>query len=95
MAGYWIIRSSACRDQVVADEYSKLWGEIENQYGAKVIAGHGDHQTDEGDDFPRILIVEFPAYQDALECYNDPDYAVAREFAFKAYQRELVIVDGA
>ena len=94
MAGYWIVRASACLDQAAADEYSKLWGEIANRYRAKTIAGRGDHQTVEGEYRPRILIIEIPTYQDALDCYNDPDYAVAMEFALKAYQRELVIIDG-
>lgn len=94
MAGYWIVRASACRNQEAADEYSRLWGEIANRYRAKVIAGRGHHQTVEGEHRARILIIEFPTYQDALDCYHDPDYTAAMEFALKAYQRELVIIDG-
>ncbi len=69
MAGYWIVRASACRAQEAAAEYSKLWGEIANRCRAKIIAGRGDHQTVEGEHRPRILIIEFPTYQNALDCY--------------------------
>jgi len=94
MSGYWIIRASASRDQEAADEYVRLWGEICERYQAKVLASRGDHETVEGEDWPRNLVIEFPTYRDALACYNDPDYAAAIEFVKKAYDRELVIVDG-
>ena len=94
MAGYWIVRSTASRDKEAADEYVKLWSEIFPRYGAKVIASRGSHTTMEGEDRARNLIIEFPTYQDALDCYNDPDYTEAVEFVKKAFDRELVIIDG-
>ncbi len=95
MAGYFMIRSTNVRDQVAFDEYSKLWKPIAEKYGAQFIAGRGvRHETREGDDYPRNLIVEFPSYDQAVACYDDPDYKVALGLAQKAYEhRELVIVE--
>jgi uncharacterized protein (DUF1330 family) len=94
MAGYWIVRSTASQDKEAAEEYARLWNEISPRYGAKVIVSRGSHETMEGEDRPRNLIIEFPTYQDALDCYKDPDYTAAIEFVKKAFDRELVIIDG-
>ena len=95
MAGYFIIRSTNVRDQEAFNEYAKLWQPIAQKYAAKFIAGRGvRHETREGDDYPRNLIVEFSSYEQALACYDDPDYKVALGLATKAYEhRELVIVE--
>ena len=95
MAGYFMIRSTNVADQAAFDEYAKLWAPIAAKYGAKFIAGRGvRHETREGDDYPRNSIVEFPSYEQALACYDDPDYQEALGLAHRAYeQRELVIVE--
>lgn len=93
MAAYWMVRGGEIKDQQALQEYGALWGPIAERYRAKVIA-RGDHRTPEGVDYPRVLIVEFPDYQQAVACYEDADYKQAMVFANKAYDRELTIVDG-
>ncbi len=94
MAGYWIVLGSAIKDPAAYDEYARLWGPIAEKYSARMVAARGRHETREGEDHPRVLIVEFPSYEDALACYDDPDYQAALPFASKGYDRELVIVEG-
>lgn len=94
MAGYWIVHGSAIKDQAAFDEYASRWGPIAKKYGARVLSGPGRHETREGEDHTRILIVEFPSYAQALTCYDDPDYQQAIPFAAKAYDRKLVIAEG-
>ncbi len=94
MAGYWIVRASASTDSEATETYSRLWKPIAEKYQAKILASSGQHKTVEGEDRPRNLVVEFPSYQAALDCYYDPDYTIAAEFALKAYDRDLVIVEG-
>ena len=95
MARYFMIRSTNVRDQQAFEEYAKLWAPIAEKYRAKFIAGRGvRHETREGDDYPRNLIVQFSSYEQPLACYDDPDYKVALDMAQKAYEhRELVIVE--
>ena len=93
MAGYWMVRTTEIRDQDAIEQYRKLWPDIGSRYNAKILASRGEHKTVEGEDKPRNLLVEFPTYQDALDCYNDPDYAVAIEYMKKACDRELVIIE--
>ncbi len=41
-----------------------------------------------------MVIVEFSSYEQAVACYDDPEYRESLPYAFKAYDRELVIVEG-
>ena len=93
MAGYWIIRGTV-KDSDAFDKYSKLWAPLAQKYGARFLAGAGQHQTREGTDQPRVAIVEFDSYAQAVACYDDPDYQASLEWALKAYDRELTIVEG-
>ncbi|MCH9670944.1 MAG: DUF1330 domain-containing protein [Gammaproteobacteria bacterium] len=92
MAGYWIIKGTI-KDQAAFDEYSKLWAPIAKKYQAEFIIPGTQHQTREGRDYSRVAVVKFPSYDQALACYDDADYQASLEWAFKAYDRELVIVD--
>ena len=94
MSGYWMVKATSASDQAAAEEYVKLWKPIAEKYQAKVLASAGQHQTMEGEDKPRNLLIEFPSYQDALDCYNDPDYVAAMEYVNKAFVRDLVIIEG-
>ena len=46
----------------------------------------------------RVLIIEFPSYEQARACYDDADYQAAMRHAMEAYDpeqpRELVVVEG-
>ena len=94
MPGYWMVRASASRDDEAAAQYGQLWGAIAEKYGAKVIAGKGESDTVEGPTYPRNLIVEFPSYAAAHECYHSDDYAPLLALALMAFERELVILEG-
>ena len=94
MAGYWVVRGSAIKDEAAFEEYAKMWPPIGQRYGAELLAGKGAIDTREGPEFKRHLIIRFASYEQALACYEDPDYQAAMEFALKAYDRELVILDG-
>ena len=73
MAGYWIVRSSRIENQAAFDEYAGRWAPIAEKYGARFIAGReGAHETREGEDFARVLLVEFPSYEQARAAYDDP-----------------------
>lgn len=89
----WLVRSGEIKDQAALEEYGQRWGAIAERFGAKVIA-RGDHQTPEGPHYPRVLIVAFPSYQQALACYQDSQYQEAMVFADRAFDRELTIIDG-
>jgi uncharacterized protein (DUF1330 family) len=93
MAAYWMIRSGEIKDEEALNQYQSLWPDIAARFEAKIIA-RGEHKTPEGPDFPRVLIVEFPGYQQAIACYEDAEYQEAVVHANKAFDREMTIIDG-
>ncbi len=93
MAAYWMVRSGEIKDQAALEEYGRRWSAIAERFQARVIA-RGEHQTPEGRDSPRVLIVEFPSYSQAIACYEDAEYQQAIVFANRAFDRELTIING-
>ena len=94
MAGYWVIHGSEVKDQEAFDEYARLAIPVIEKYEATIVAGRNRHQTREGAERARILIIEFPSYDQAIACYDDMEYQAAIEYAHRAYDRELAIVEG-
>lgn len=94
MAGYWIVRGAEIRDAEALQEYGKLWPDIAARFGAEVIAGKGRVETREGPQYARQLIVRFESYEQALACYESPEYQVAMKLALQSSERELSIVEG-
>ncbi len=92
MAGYWIVRGGDIKDTEALAAYVEAWKPLAQKYGAQIISGA--LQTREGPAYPRTLIVQFDSFEQAVGCYDDPEYQVAKDLAQKAYDRELVILDG-
>ena len=95
MAGYWIARGTIT-DEASYAEYARLWAPVGERFGARFIAAGGKHQTREGTEHTRVAIIEFPSYEQALTCYDDPEYQATLPYAHAAYdnKRDLIIVDG-
>ena len=48
----------------------------------------------EARDTARVIVAEFPSYEQAKACYEDPPYQEAKRFALKASKRDLLIFEG-
>lgn len=93
MKGYWIIFGSEVVDSEAQQEYGRLWLPISEEYGAKVKVLEAGALM-EAHDTRRVVAVEFPTYERAKACYDDPAYAEARQFALRASRREMIIIEG-
>ena len=94
MSGYWMVRGGEIRDEQALKQYAEQWPPIAARYGAEIIAGKGACETREGDHYPRQLIVRFESYEQALACYDDPEYQRIKLLVSQAYERELSIIEG-
>ncbi|MCP4769697.1 MAG: DUF1330 domain-containing protein [Gammaproteobacteria bacterium] len=79
------------RDQQLTPQQ---YNDFAERFGAEVIAGKGRVETREGPQYARQLIVCFESYEQALACYESPEYQVAMKLALQASERELSIVEG-
>ncbi len=93
MTAYWIVRITVTDADRYA-EYVKRAGPTVEQYGGRFLARGGRCVTKEGREHARNVIVEFPAYDDAVACHGSPEYAEALTFVEGAADRDLCIVEG-
>ena len=94
MKGYWIILKTDVVDQAAQHEYGQLWAPIAEKYQARINSTTVPPLLKEARDAAGVLVVEFPSYDMAQACYEDPAYQEAQKFALKAAKRDLLIVKG-
>jgi uncharacterized protein (DUF1330 family) len=94
MKGYWLILGTEVTDQEAQREYGRLWAPIAQRYQARINPTSVPPALKEARDISRVIIVEFPSHEAAVECYEDPAYQEARDAALKASKRTLVILAG-
>jgi uncharacterized protein (DUF1330 family) len=71
-----------------------LWAPIAARYDAKVRVLDTQAVLREGRTTSRVVVVEFPSYEQAKACYDDAAYQEAARFATQASNRELLILQG-
>ncbi|MEN0002450.1 MAG: DUF1330 domain-containing protein [Pseudomonadota bacterium] len=92
--GYWIARISVSQPERY-DEYKTLAGPAYKEFGAKFLVRGGNFAVSEGNARERNVVIEFPTYQAALDCYNSAQYAKARAVRQAISVGELIVVEGA
>lgn len=93
-AGYWIANMKV-NDPHGQQEYAKLAGPAIAKFGGALKSRGGNCDTKEGGKpAGNFIIVEFPSYQAAVDCYNSPEYQKALPLRLKAATGTLSIVEG-
>ena len=95
MPAYWVARAKI-NDPAEYKKYTDLVPGILAKYGAKVLARGGRFEIMEGPDkFHRFVVVEFPTFEQAVACFQSPEYDAAAAFRRSgAGEVETIIVDG-
>jgi uncharacterized protein (DUF1330 family) len=65
-----------------------------HKYGAKFLTRGGKSEHVEGKLRSRVVVLEFPSYQAALDCYHSPEYQAAVKLRAGASNAELVVLEG-
>jgi uncharacterized protein (DUF1330 family) len=91
--GYWI----AMVDVKNADEYKKYTTGLQplfKQFGASYVARAGKTEMVEGVAKPRIVVIEFPSYQAAQDCYASAEYKKLIPIRKGSAEADLIITEG-
>ena len=64
------------------------------KFGAKFLIRSGKSEAVEGKLRSRIVVIEFPSYEAALECYRSPDYQKAKALRVGKGVGEIVVIEG-
>ena len=91
--GYWIGRVEVS-DPEQYKQYVAANAKPFAEFGARFLVRAGRFENPEGGSRSRNVVIEFPSYQAALDCYHSPGYQAAIELRRNAGVIDLVIVEG-
>jgi uncharacterized protein (DUF1330 family) len=91
--GYWIGRVDVA-DPEGYKAYVAANAEAFRKYGAQFLVRAGRFETPEGSSRSRNIVIEFPSYQAALDCWKSPEYQNAIELRLPVSTIDLVIIEG-
>jgi uncharacterized protein (DUF1330 family) len=95
MPAYWVARSKVI-DPVAYKKYTDLVPDIVARYGGRILARGGRFQIMEGsDEFHRVIVIEFPTFEQGVACFTSAEYDAAAAFRRGgAGKVETIMVDG-
>jgi uncharacterized protein (DUF1330 family) len=95
MPAYWVARASIT-DPVAYKKYTDLVPDIISRHGGRILARGGRYRIMEGPEtFHRHVVIEFPTLEQAVACFESPEYQEAAAFRRAGGGIvENVIVDG-
>ena len=95
MAGYWIALVEV-DDPDAYRAYAEAGTQAIQRFGGRFLARGGRRVTLEGPEAPgRVVVTEFPSFQQAIDCYRSAEYQRARELRKGAARAQIVIVESA
>ena len=91
--GYWIGRVDVTSPEAYR-KYVAANGVAVAKYGARFLVRGGQFEAVEGEARSRNVVIEFPSYQEALNCYRSPEYAQAMAHRLGAAMAEIMVIEG-
>lgn len=91
--GYWIAHGRV-DDTEKYDLYRAANAAPLAEYGGRFLVRGGDQAVIEGTAKPRTVVIEFPSYRAARDCYDSAVYQAALKLRQGISESDLVIVEG-
>ncbi|MVA71271.1 DUF1330 domain-containing protein [Agrobacterium vitis] len=91
--GYWIARVDV-RDAERYKDYVSTATPAFERFGAVFLARGGKTDAVEGQSRARNVVIEFPSFQAAYDCYHSPEYQAAVKIRQEVADGEIVLVEG-
>lgn len=91
--GYWIVRVEVSDPEQYA-KYAAANSPAYVAHGGRVLVRAGEFESLEGEARPRNVVIEFPSYKDAFDCYHSDLYQSARELRIGAAEVDLMVIAG-
>ena len=94
MKAYWVCIYEKINDSEKLKQYAaKAKPAVEKFFGKFLVRG-GKSRTNDGIDSPRIVVVEFPDFNTAVNCYDSTEYQEAHDILKDNTIRHHQIVEG-
>ncbi len=91
---YWVCIFEKIDNTEKLKEYAIKAKPAVEKFSGKFLARGGKSRTNEGIESPRVVVVEFPNFNAAEECYDSKDYQDANQILDGHVVRHHQIVEG-
>ncbi len=91
--GYWIVRVDVDDPEEYA-AYIAANAEPLSAFGARFLVRGGHFECVEGSSRARNVVLEFPSYQAALDCWSSPAYQRAIPLRTSCSTIDLLVIEG-
>jgi uncharacterized protein (DUF1330 family) len=91
--GYWVARVDVNNAEAYKD-YVAANGAAFAKFGGRFVVRGGQFQNPVGTSRSRNVVIEFPSYQAALDCWGSAEYQAARAKQQGGAEMDLVIIEG-
>jgi len=92
--GYWIAQVEVKDPDRYKNDYVAALPDVLRKFGGRYVTRGGRTEVVEGKSKSRVVILEFPSYQAAMDCYRSPEYAKAKAARLAAADADLIVVEG-
>jgi uncharacterized protein (DUF1330 family) len=91
--GYWIARVDVADPEKYKAYIAANAGPLK-KHGARFLVRSGRFENPEGSSRSRNVVIEFPSYQAALDCYKSPEYQEAIKLRAPVSTVDIVVIEG-
>ena len=91
--GYWIARVDV-HDAEAYKAYVAANAAPIAKFGGRFLVRAGRFENPEGASRSRNVVIEFPSYQAAIDCYHSPAYLAAVELRLPVSTVDMVVIEG-
>ena len=94
MKAYWVCVYEKIDNVEKLKEYAVKAKPTVEKFSGKFLVRGGKNRTNDGIESPRTVVVEFPGYNTAIECYDSAEYQEAHDVLKGHVVRHHQIVEG-
>ena len=94
MKAYWVCIYEKIDNAEKLKEYAVKARPAVEKFSGKFLVRGGKNRTNDGIESPRTVVVEFPNYNNAVECYDSAEYQEAHDILKGHVVRHHQIVEG-
>jgi uncharacterized protein (DUF1330 family) len=91
---YWIAIYKDLKNPENIKKYAEKASPAIKKYNGIILARGGKVETIEGNPSPRTVLIQFQNMEDALNCYNSPEYQEAMKIGNGEFNRHIQIIEG-
>ncbi|MGI8525797.1 MAG: DUF1330 domain-containing protein [Pseudolabrys sp.] len=92
--GYWIALVEVRNQDGYKNSYVAGLPDVLRKFGGRYVTRGGQTETVEGKTKSRAVVLEFPSYEAAMNCYRSPEYAPLKAARKANADADIVVIEG-